>query len=89
MIGGVDSALLNIIDAGSLGITGGLGNTAVTKAVAANSATGASTLLTGQTMPNSTLPFSQADAMQSGPLSLGLNLSLLSSASASATLGSV
>ena len=65
------------LDTGSLGISGGAGLQAVTKAVAANSAAGAVTLVSGQTMPNSSLPFAQGLATQSGPVSLGLSLSLL------------
>ncbi len=68
--------IISLLDTGSLGITGGVGNTGTTKAVAANSAAGAANL-SGQTMPNSSLPYAQAEATQTGPLSLGVNLTLL------------
>ncbi|HEX3541922.1 MAG TPA: hypothetical protein VHT75_15925 [Acidimicrobiales bacterium] len=69
------SSLLGL-DTAALGITGGVGVTATTQAVAASSANGTANL-SGATMPNSSLPYAQGLAQQSGPISLGLNLALL------------
>ncbi len=76
VIGQTQQSILNLIDVGQLGFTGGAGLTGTTKAIAASSAAGAANL-SGQTMPNSSLPYAQGYASQTGPLSLGLNLSLL------------
>jgi type II secretory pathway pseudopilin PulG len=65
------------LDTGVLGITGGVGVTATSQAIAASSANGSANL-SGQTMPNSSLPYGQGLAAQSGPVSLGLNLSVVS-----------
>ncbi|MDQ1415883.1 MAG: hypothetical protein QOF81_1496 [Acidimicrobiaceae bacterium] len=64
------------LDTGALGISGGVGVQATTQALAASSAVGGTTLA-GQAIPNSSLPFAQGKAQQSGPVSLGLNLSVL------------
>lgn len=77
ILGQTEQSILNLVDVGNLGFTGGLGLTGTTKAVASSSAAGA-TNLSGQTMPNSGLPYAQGYASQTGPVSLGLNLALLS-----------
>jgi hypothetical protein len=64
------------LDTGTLGITGGAGATATTQALAASSANGQANL-SSQTMPNSSLPYAQGVAKQTGPVSLGLSLALL------------
>jgi hypothetical protein len=69
------SSLLGL-DTGTLGITGGAGVQAISQAVAASSATGSANL-SGQVMPNSSLPYAQSLAEQSGPVSLGLNLAVV------------
>jgi prepilin-type N-terminal cleavage/methylation domain-containing protein len=75
------SSLLGL-NTGVLGITGGVGVTATSQALAASSANGSANLSNGNggvgTMPNSSLPYAQGLAQQSGPVSLGLNLALLS-----------
>jgi prepilin-type N-terminal cleavage/methylation domain-containing protein len=65
------------LDTGSLGITGGVGITNNTAAVAASSSNGSASLVSGVSMPSSALPYAQGTVKQTGPISLGLNLSVL------------
>lgn len=74
-------ALVNLIlqlVGGQIGMTGPAGVTATTRAMAANSAAGAANVSNGSggtgTMPNSSLPYAQALAQQTGPVSLGVTL---------------
>jgi len=69
------------LDTATLGITATAGITNNTGAEAASSSqANMATLATTpvQTMPNSLLPFAQAGVAQTGPIQLGLNLSVLS-----------
>ena len=70
------NSILNLIDVGALSLTGGVGVQATTRAVAAGAANGSANL-SGGVMPNSSLPYAQGLAQQTGPISLGLNTSLL------------
>jgi prepilin-type N-terminal cleavage/methylation domain-containing protein len=70
------NSILDLLDSGFLTVTGGAGVTATTQAVAASSANGSANL-SGGVMPNSSLPYAQGLAEQSGPISLGLDTALL------------
>jgi hypothetical protein len=78
------SQLINLVlqlVGGNIGLNGPAGTVATTQAVAASSANGSANVSNGAgsvgAMPNSSLPYAEGLAQQTGPVYLGLNLSTL------------